>query len=71
MAQLSSSSSEEVLAGLQTIAFLNDPVARSFARPRVEALTKSNDDRVAQQALATLSRLDAAIAAEPSSGVAC
>lgn len=56
--QLASESADEVLAGLQTIAFVNDSVARTVARPMVEQLTHSKDERIAQQANSTLTRLD-------------
>lgn len=61
MDQLASASGDEVLSGLQTIAFLNDPMLRLLARPTVEQLTRSEDLRVASQAQATLGRWDAAI----------
>ena len=55
--QLSSQDTEEVLAGLQTLAFVNDSVTRTVARPMVDKLTHSEDVRIAQQAAATLTRI--------------
>jgi len=57
IAQLESASREEVLAGLQTIAFVNDAVVREKARNRIVALTIANDSQVAQQAKSTLVRI--------------
>lgn len=55
--QLGSTDTDEILAGLQTLAMLNDPVVRAAAREQVMRLTNSDDDDVARQAKSTLDRL--------------
>jgi hypothetical protein len=55
--QLKSSNRDEILAGLQTIALVNDGSVRARAREDLELLAHSEDEQLASQAMATLARI--------------
>jgi hypothetical protein len=54
--QVISEEEEEILAGLQTLSVLNDPL-RLKALPRLVELTNSENRRIAKQARATIERI--------------
>ena len=59
--QIVSSDEDEILAGCQTLAILNDRRARLNALLRITELTKHPNPRIAKQAAATYERIVASL----------